>query len=173
MIQNYLKTAFRNLVNNRAYSFINIAGLSFGLACSMLIILYVKDEVSYERFHKNSAHVYQVVRRLANKDGSYFASDAYTGLPQGPQFAAAIPELNGFVRLQNGQKDIQKGNDVQSQSILYVDSNFFSVFTFPLLQGNPQTALLQPHSIVITEELARKQFGNADALNKIIMIKGD
>ena len=173
MLKNYFKTAFRNLLHNKVYSFINIAGLSLGLACAMLIILYVKDEVSYDRFHKKSAQVFQVVRKLVTVDGSFVASDAYTGYPQGPQFSQNIPEINGFTRLQNGQRDIQKGTDVQSQPVLYVDSNFFSVFTFPLLEGSTQTALLNSHSIVITEELAKKQFGNADALNKIIMLKGD
>ena len=173
MIKNYFKTAFRNLLQNKVYSFINIAGLSLGLACVMLIILYVKDEVSYDRFHKNAGQVFQVVRKLVNNDGSYFASDAYTGYPQGPGFATSIPEINGFTRLQNGQRDMKKGTDVQSQPVLYVDSNFLSIFSFPLLEGNPKTALLQRHSIVITEEMAKKQFGNASALDKIIMLKGD
>ena len=86
MIKNYFKTAFRNLLRNKVYSFINIAGLGPGLACAMLIVLYVKDEVSYDRFHKNAAQVFQAVRRLVNADGSFVAADAYTGYPQGPQF---------------------------------------------------------------------------------------
>jgi len=172
MFKNYFKTAFRNLSRNRVYSFINVVGLSLGLACAMLIILYVKDEVSYDRFQKNM-QVYRVVRELVNNDGSRLAGDGYTGYPQGPQFTAGIPEIKGFIRLQNGFMDIKNGPDIQSQQVLSVDSNFFSVFTFPLLSGNPATALLQPNAVVISEDMAKKQFGTTDATGKTILVKNN
>jgi len=171
MFKNYFKTAFRNLLRNRVYSFINIVGLSLGLACAMLIILYVKDEVSYDRFQKNANHIYHIVRKLENPDGAKAEGDGYTGYPQGPQFTENIPEIKGFVRIQNNYKDFKSGSEIESRQVLCVDSNFLSVFTFPLLSGNQKTALLQPDAIVISEEMSKKQFGTADALGKIILLK--
>ncbi len=173
MFKNYFKTAIRNLFRNKVYSFINIAGLSLGLACAMLIILYVKDEVSYDRFHKNVSNIYLMGRKITNPDGSVAGTDGYTGYFQGPKFAAAIPEIQSFVRMQLGQKDMKTGTEIQSQPFYYVDSNFFSAFSFPLLSGNAKTVLLEPNSIVISEELAVKQFGKTDALGKTIMMKDD
>src|SRR5580704_3621353 len=125
MLKNYFKTAFRNLLHNKIYSFINIAGLSIGLACAMLIMLYVKDEVSFDRFHKNVHSIYRIV---SNKMGA-------TGPLPGPRFTQNVPGIKSFVRLRSGAEDIKNGTDVQSQDLLYVDSSFFSVFTFPLLSG--------------------------------------
>jgi putative ABC transport system permease protein len=171
MFRNYLKSAVRNLLRSRIYSFINIAGLSLGLACAMLIILYVKDEISYDRFHDNASNIYHVVRRISHPDGSVFASDGYTGLPQGPQFTAAIPEIKGFVRIQNAYLDIKKGADINPHFALYVDSNFFRVFTFPLLSGNPSMVLSQPNSVVLSEDMARTQFGSTNVTGRTIEIE--
>ena len=165
MFKNYFKTAFRNLARNKVYSFINIAGLSLGLACAMLIMLYVKDEVSFDRFHKNVNNIYRIVsQRKENKI-------PVTGLLQGPRFTQNVPGIQSFVRVDNRYEDIKTGTNVQSQSLLYVDSNFFSVFTFPLLRGNPETCLTEPNSIVLSEDAAKKQFGTTDAVGKTIMIK--
>src|SRR3569623_1020048 len=129
MFKNYFKTAFRNLGRNKVYSFINIAGLSLGLACAMMIMLYVKDEVSFDRFHKNVNNIYRVVSKSKQQGQEQQMSS--TGLLQGPRFTENVPGIKSFVRVQNGAEDIKKGTEVQSQSVLYVDSNFFSVFTFP------------------------------------------
>jgi putative ABC transport system permease protein len=167
VFKNYFKTAFRNLARNKIYSFINIAGLSIGLACAMLIMLYVKDEVSFDQFHKNVNNIYRVVsKRKENKI-------SVTGLLQGPKFTQNVPGIKSFVRVDNRYEDIKTGTDVQSQSLLYVDSNFFSVFTFPLLSGNVESCLKEPHSIVLSEDAAKKQFGTTNAVDKIVMIKED
>lgn len=171
MFKNYFKTAFRNLHRNKVYSIINILGLSLGLACGMLIILYVKDEVSFDRFHKNVAQIYRIGMDRQNPDGSSAGKGGYTGYFQGPKFTSDIPEISAFVRLQSNQRDIQTGTEVKSQDVHLVDSNFFSVFTFPVINGNPKTALQDPHSVVITEDIAKKQFGTTDAVGKLIMIK--
>ena len=139
----------------------------------MLIILYVKDEVSYDRFHKNVSQIYLMGRKIINPDGSINGTDAYTGYFQGPKFAAAVPEIQAFVRILYGQKDIKNGTDIKPQGVYYVDSNFFSVFSFPLLSGNPKTVLLEPNSIVISEEMAVKHFGSANALGKTILMKDE
>ncbi|MFT3700858.1 MAG: ABC transporter permease [Agriterribacter sp.] len=171
MFRNYFKTAFRNIARNNVYSFINIAGLSIGLACAMLIMLYVKDEVSFDRFHKNVNNIYRIASKssfqgLERKSG-------FTGLLQGPRFTQHVPGIKSFVRVSGGSEDIKKGTEIQAQDVLRVDSSFFSVFTFPLLSGNPKTCLTDPHSIVLNEDAAKKQFGTTDAVGKIIMIKED
>jgi putative ABC transport system permease protein len=90
-----------------------------------------------------------------------------------PRFTQNVPGIVSFVRVQGGTEDIQKGTDIHSQDLLYVDSNFFQVFTFPLISGNAKTCLKEPHSIVLSEDAAKKQFGTADAVGKIIMVKQD
>jgi putative ABC transport system permease protein len=174
MYRNYLITALRHLFRHKTYSFINIAGLSFGLASAMLILLFIRDELSYDRFHKKGDQIYRVVRRMYNlPNGSAFASDGYTGLAEGPGFTAAIPGIKGFVRVLNDYRDIKKGTDIQSQQVLRVDSNFFTTFSFPLIAGNAATALGQPHTLVITEDFARREFGTTDALGKTMQVKTD
>jgi len=163
MFENYFKTSFRNLARNKVYSFVNIAGLSLGLACAMLIMLYVKDEVSFDRFHKNVNNIYRIA---SNKMG-------VTGPLPGPRFTQNVPGIKSFVRLRNGSEDIKNGAVVHSQDLLYVDSSFFSVFTFPLLSGDPKTCLTEPHSIVLSEDAAKKQFSTTDAIGKIVMLKED
>jgi putative ABC transport system permease protein len=169
MFENYFKTAFRNLSRNKVYSFINIAGLSIGLACAMLIMLYVKDEVSFDWFHKNVNNIYRIVSKSAQREQKM----VLTGPLQGPRFTQNVPGIKSFVRMRNGSEDIKKGSYVQSQDLMYVDSNFFSVFTFPLLSGDPKTCLTEPHSIVLSEDVAKRQFSTTDALGKIVIVKDD
>jgi len=168
MFKNYFRTAFRNLARNKVYSFINIAGLSIGLACAMLIMLYVKDEVSFDRFHKNVNNIYRIVSKSPQGRNMVM-----TGNLQGPRFTQNVPGIKSFVRVQNGGKDIKTGNYVHAQGMLQVDPNFFSVFTFPLLSGDAKTCLTEPHSIVVDEDVAKRQFGTTDAIGKIVMIKDD
>src|SRR6478609_3992297 len=104
MFKNYFKIAFRNLHRNKVYSFINIAGLTIGLACAMLIMLYVKDEVSFDRFHKNVNNIYRVVSKSSYQGKEYKSSN--TGYLQGPRFARNIPGIKSFVRVQSGSQDV-------------------------------------------------------------------
>ena len=174
MFQNYLKTALRNLLRNPVYSFINVSGLSLGLACAMLIILYLKDEVSYDRFQANANHIYRVFSQATmsgGPEGTQTERMGITGYFQWPHFAAKIPEIKSFVRVQSGAEDMKTGTEVKYQAVQFVDSNFFSVFSFPMLSGNPKTCLLQPDAMVISEDMAKKQFGNSDPMGKIILLK--
>lgn len=173
MLKNYFIIAIRNLIRNKIYSFINIAGLSLGLACSMLIILYVKDEVSYDRFHARVGKIYRVTSQSFNKKENKLNLNSNTGYFQGPRFTANIPEIQSFVRIEGQRWDIKKGTDVTSHDLLRVDSNFFSMFSFPLIEGNSKTCLRDVHSVVLSEDEAKKQFGNRQALGKIVMMKGD
>ncbi|CAH0996226.1 hypothetical protein EMA8858_02357 [Emticicia aquatica] len=170
MISNYFKIAIRNLFRNKVYSFINIAGLAIGLAATMLIILYSKDEVSYDRFHANNPNIYRIVNQWINPDGSVKSSDGNTGHLQGPKFKESIPEIKAFVRIKSDTRNIRKATEITSQEMLAVDSNFFSIFTFPLITGNPQTALLQPKTIVISEKMAEKYFNSTNVLGKTIEV---
>ncbi len=171
MFRNYVKTAFRNLGRNKIYSFINIAGLSLGLACAMLIMLYVKDEVSFDRFHKNVSNIYRIANRVIKPDGSIQSPGAISGVFQGPKFAAGVPEIKSFVRFNSSMRDMKNGTEIKSQEVCYTDSSFFSVFSFPLLNGNPSTALNDPKGIVISEDMAKKQFGTVNAIGKTILFK--
>ena len=173
MFKNYFIVALRNLLRNKIYAFINIAGLSIGLACAMLIILYVKDEVSYDRFHANVGNIYRITTQGIDKNGGRGRKDPNTGYLQGPRFAQNIPEIKSFVRVQSGNENIKLGTEVKDQDLLLVDSTFFDVFSFPLISGNRHTCLKDPLSVVLSEDAAKKQFGTTDVIGKIVMLKDD
>ncbi|MDB5086985.1 MAG: FtsX-like permease family protein [Mucilaginibacter sp.] len=170
MIRNYFKTAFRNLWRNKAFSVINIAGLSVGLACCMLIFLYAMDEVSYDRFNVNAANIYHLAVDSKSPDGQVHKFSGTGNMP-GPSFKRQLPEVQDFVRIYGTDYTIKRDNEVFDQAALYVDSNFFSVFTFPMLYGTPQNALNDPHSIVLSEEIAEKYFGKGDPVGKTLDLK--
>lgn len=173
MFKSYFKIALRNLARNKVYSFINIAGLSLGLASAMLIILYVKDEVSYDRFHNGVDKIYRVTSKSFDKKENKINYTGNTGYLQGPRYSAHIPEILSFVRVQSSTQDIKKGTDISSHDMLQVDSNFFSMFSFPLIEGNPKTCLKELHSVVLSEDEAKKQFGTIHAVGKTLIVKDD
>jgi putative ABC transport system permease protein len=169
MLKNYIIIAWRNLMRHKTYSLINIAGLSIGLASAMLILLYVKDEVSYDKFHSNVDNVYRIVTK--SKYEGVERKGGNTGYLQGPRFAKNVPGIEHFVRLQGGSEDFKKGSEIFSQELLYVDPDFFSVFSFPLIGGNPDNCLNQPNSVVVSEKFAKNYFGTTQALGKTLQIK--
>ncbi|MEZ0610834.1 ABC transporter permease [Fibrella sp. WM1] len=171
MFRNYLTIALRTLAHNKAYSIINVVGLSIGLAAAMLIMLYTKDEVSYDRFHANGPNLYRIVSHEFDPSSRQTRQNSNTGYFQGAKFGAGVPEIRSFTRLQTNHRDMKQGNDVVSQEVFTADASFFSIFTFPLLSGNPATALTQPKSVVISAKMAQKQFGTTDALGKILAFK--
>jgi putative ABC transport system permease protein len=170
MIRNYIKTAFRNLWRNKAFSVINIVGLSVGLACCMLIFLYTMDEVSYDRFHEKKESIYHLTADMKGADGHVNKSSS-TGMMPGPAFKQQIPEITDFVRVQSANFTVKRGNEVFDQEALYADDNFFSIFSFPLIQGNPRTALKDIHSVVLSEEIAEKYFGKQNPVGKVLDLK--
>ena len=169
MFSNYLKIAIRNLAQNKIYSVINIAGLAIGLTCAMLILLYVKDEVSFDRFHKKSNSIYRIVSRITMNGAERYSSS--TGLLQGPRFSQHVSGIKSYVRVQDGRADFKKGAEVESRDLLFVDANFLSVFTFPLIDGDARSCLKDPHSVVLTADEAKKQFGTEKAVGKMLMLK--
>jgi predicted permease len=168
MLKNFLKIAFRNLLKNKTYSFINIFGLSIGIMCSILILLWVNDEISYDMFNKNAKQIYRVIQY--DNNGKNSRSPAQLA----PALAASIPEIESYARIVKLPRLIFKRgtNNFYEDSGIIVDPSFFTMFDYPLLKGNPKTFLSEPGNIVITESLARKYFGNEDPLNKTIQLDG-
>ncbi|MBC8151673.1 MAG: ABC transporter permease, partial [Bacteroidetes bacterium] len=169
MLQNYLKIAVRQLWRNRVLSTINIVGLSAGLAAVMFILLFVQDEVSYDRFHTRGDGLYRVVLNTTNADGNEIKSGA-TGVPEGPAFATELPEVADFCRVQGYEMLFRKNEEAIYQQVLYVDTSFFRLFSFDVLAGDSRTLLNDPGGVVVTEEIARKYFGTTDVLNRLITI---
>jgi len=166
ILKNYLKIAARNLVNYKAYSFINVSGLATGMACSFLILLFVKDEINYDRHHKNASRIYRLVTTNINSPEL-----GYTLTPT--EIAGGIikesPSLLTGTRIHPaGGLVCYRGRCFNEDRFFFADSTVFAVFTFEFIAGNPQTALLQPHSVVITEEMARKYFGAEESIGKVI-----
>jgi putative ABC transport system permease protein len=172
MFRNYLKIAYRNLVRNKAFSLINIAGLSIGLGCCLLILLYTKDELSFDRFHEKKDYLYQLTCRITEKDGKQ-TDYAIASQIQGPTFQAEIPEIESCVRVNERDYVVKKGNETIYENASFVDENFFSIFTFPLIEGNAKTVLSDIRSIVLTEEMAKKYFGNSPAVGKTMQLEMD
>jgi putative ABC transport system permease protein len=141
MIRNYFTMARRTLAYNKVYSFINVVGLSIGLAAAMLILLYTKDEVSFDKFHANNPNIYRITNKYISPAGKQVGVMGNTGYVAGPKFAAGVPEIKAFVRYHGHRNDIKKGNEIKSEEIFRVDSSFFSVFSFPLLSGNPKNCI--------------------------------
>lgn len=168
MIWNYLTIAIRNLSRNKLFTGINVVGLGLGLSCVMLILLYSKDEVSFDRFHVNAPSIYRVVTERFEEKGKESWKGGNTGMVQGPGFKMEIPEVETFVRVQGEQTTVRVGSQVFQQKGHYVDDNFFSVFTFPLLEGDPKTVLKDLHSVVLTEQTAKRLLGKVDVVGKTI-----
>jgi len=172
MFRNYFKIAWRNLLRNKIFSVIKILGLSIGLTVCMLIFLYTKDEISYDQFHENKAQVYRIIQNWTfGKDPSQ--TIGITNGVLGETFAKEIPEIQQFVRVNGVPFTIKKNNDVFTENPLFVDDNYLDVFTFPLLDGNKRTALKDPHSVVLSKDMAKKYFGSADVIGKVMQIKLD
>ncbi len=169
MLKNYLKIAIRNLTRNKVFSVINIAGLSLGLTCCMLIVLYTKDEVSFDQFQEHKNSLYRVDVTMKDHDGSRTINS--TNAIHGPSFKQEIPEIKEVVRIQSNSFVMKKGNDLLNENVIFADNNFFSVFSMPLLSGDPQKVLSDVQSIVLSEKMAEKYFGTEEAVGKTMELK--
>ena len=170
MIRNYIKIALRNIIRQKGHAFINIFGLAIGFTCALLIFSWVYDEVTYDRFHENLEQIYRV------EQDQFYEGQAYhvtvTPYPAGSGWKQDIPEIKESVRLAwIGNLLFQQGNrSFFENQIQAVDSSIFEVFTFPLKYGDPQSALNKPYSMVLSEELAQKYFGDKNPLGKTIRV---
>ena len=164
MIKNYLKIAFRNIIRHKAFAAINIAGLAIGMACSIFILLWVQNELSYDRFNKNANEIY----RIAARAGDFKA--AINPAPMVADLQAKIPAIKNTVRLTTLSTNVFEVGDrkFEEKRVFYADSTFLQVFSYKLIKGDRAAALNRPDAVLITEELAKKYFGNEDALGKIL-----
>ncbi|MFB0518213.1 MAG: ABC transporter permease [Acidobacteriota bacterium] len=164
MLKNYLKIAFRIIKRHKGYSFTNIAGLAIGMACTILILLWVQYELSFDRFHEDAGQIYRVSARYEEPD------DFGIYLP-GP-LAAHLKEEYPEIIDSTSYKPWRRKLAVEDKSFFsrgsYVDPSFFKIFTFPLVKGDPETVFSDPYSIVITEDLAERFFGHEDPVGKTI-----
>jgi putative ABC transport system permease protein len=166
MIQNFFRIALRNISRHKVFTLLNVSGLAVGLTASLLILLWVQDEYSYENFNKDAKNIYRV------EEDQFYSGERYhvtvTPHPSGPVWKEKIPEIKEQTRINRLPRILFRQDDKVffETSIVGADSGLFRMFTLPLLVGDPLTALNAPHSIVLTEKLAAKYFGNASPVGK-------
>ncbi|WP_428654446.1 ABC transporter permease [Runella sp.] len=171
MIANYFKIAWRNLLKNKVFSFINVAGLAIGLCCFILIALYVTDELSYDRFHEKADRIYRIHSDI--RFGGTDLKMATSADPAGATLKKDYPQVEQYARIyaSDGSKHIKKGKEyIVEDRVAYADSTLFDVFTLPAIAGNTKTALDNPNTVVISESAARKYFGTTDAVGKSLEV---
>ena len=171
MIKNYLKIAFRCIMRRKIYSFINITGLAIGMAAAMLILLWVRDERSYDRFHANAERIYRTAQVFHYDD--YHLEQANTPPILAPTILETCPEAEQATRVRDFQGDflvIADGKKFNESGLGAADEVFFTLFSFPVIEGNPNTVLSEPQTVVISERAARKYFGNSAAVGRTLTI---
>lgn len=175
MFKNYLKIAFRNLRKDRAYSFINITGLSIGIASCILILLFIKNQLGYDSFYNNSGQIYRVAIHELVNNATF--NTALTPAPLGKQLYRNYPQVVNYTRINRsfitdyGYPIVKYGDKVFNEKRFFLaDSTYFGVFNLPFIKGDPKTALSQPNSVVITESTAKKYFGNVNPMGKMLKV---
>jgi putative ABC transport system permease protein len=174
MLKNFITVALRNLFRHKVYSVVNIAGLAIGIACCLLISLYVRDEVSYDGYHKNIKQMYRLVHGW-HQPGEKLAPNNYWvwgSSVAGSLLTTDFPEIKKVVQFSGRREMLFQHGDkrFQERNVFYADSTAFDIFSWNMLQGNPQTALIAPYTIVLTKSTARRYFGDADALGQTLII---
>ncbi len=172
MIKNFFTIAIRNIFKHKVFSFINVTGLAVGLAASLLILLWVQDELSFERFNKSGSDIYRV------EEDQFYSGERYhvtvTPFPSGPEWKEKTPEISEQTRINPWMPRMlfRRGDKVfYESSLIAADSSFLNMFTFPLLSGDKSTVLNTPHSILLTEKLARKYFGETNPVGETITLE--
>lgn len=173
MLYNYLKIAIRNLWKYKFYSSLNILGLSIGLAAFLMILKYTQDELSYDRYHENADHIVRI--DFHAKLGENEVATANNGAPLGPTLLDEYPEVLSYCRFRNRGSYLVKRENLhyKEEDIIYTDSTFFRLFDIPLLKGNEHLALVQPNSIVISERMAKKYFGNESPIGQHLTLDNE
>ena len=172
MLKNYFKIWLRNTLRQKWYTFINIAGLTVGMACFILILLWVSDELSYEKFHNKADQIYRVCSGLIQENGSKLEY-AITPALWAPTLASEFPEVENFVRFYRYRSEIlvkleEKDKSFYEGNFYWADSTVLDIFTFPLIKGNPHTALAEPNSVILSESMAQKFFANENPIGQTI-----
>jgi putative ABC transport system permease protein len=163
MLKNLLKIAFRNIAKDRTYSAINILGLTVGITCSLFLLMYILDEVSYDRYHKNAANIYRVISHIKEPDNAF--TWAVAQIPLADEIRDNYPGVENAVRFFATGRTLYRNGDIQfyEEKFYLADSTVFEMFTYPFIVGDPATALDNPFSLVLTEKTAIKYFGSAQA----------
>src|SRR6476659_7691466 len=169
MLRNYLKVAIRYLRNHKGYTLINISGLAVSISCCLLIMVFVRSELSYDRFHSKSDRLYRAWLE-EHYQGEVF-TNTITPIPLGPALQAGLPEIESTCRISGGKTAIRYNNNSFDDPIYLVDSTFFNLFDFPLIAGNAQNPFASSSSVVITEKAAKKYFGTVNPLGKTLEIE--
>ena len=174
MIRNYLTIATRNLVKGKTYSIINVAGLATGMACCILILLYARNEMSYDEHHTHAHRIFRLVEEVQVAGNTRRV--AITSFPMGPALVKDYPEVIDAVRFfREDRKTVVGSQNVHfyEDGVWFVDENVFKMFHFPLSKGDIETALKEPHSVVVTDEVVKKYFGEREPIGQILSIGGN
>ena len=170
MFRNYFKVATRNILKHKFYAVINVLGLAIGMTCCLLIFLYVQHELSYDSFHTKADRIYRIVTDI--KTPTEVINEDATSSPMAAYMKSDFPEVEDIVRIDDAQFLLQTDDKTfEEDEAMLADSTFFNVFSFVLLQGNPKTALKDPFSIVLTENAAKKYFGNEDPMGQRLRLE--
>lgn len=175
MLKNYIKTALRNLMKNKTFSFINIAGLTVGLTSFLLIALYIFDELTFDSFHKNANNIYRIVENKTSSTGKE-TKTAGAGYQVSEKAKSDFSEVKNAVRFLTFSRT--NVSATENTNVFYADftianPGFLTTFDFKILQGDRNTALTAPHSVIITEKTAQKLFNSTDVLGKTIKVERD
>jgi len=171
MFRNYLKITVRNLLKYKTYSFINISGLAIGIACTILILLWIQDELRYDRFHENDSSLYRIMMEENYSDGKTVFSTLTPAL-LGPSLVEEIPEISQSARfLWQDEILFKVGEKKFKEKGRYADGSMFNILSFPIIQGNADNVLPDINSVVISETLAKKYFGAEDPIGKSILLR--
>ncbi|MEJ2613386.1 MAG: ABC transporter permease [Ignavibacteriaceae bacterium] len=171
MLKNYLKIAFRNIIHRKAFSLINILGLAFGIAACIIIYSYVSFEKSYDTFNVNADNIYRLENVRYYKSGTDRSAGCVAML--GPTLKEDIPEVVKFARLRKISALVSVSNKYfNEKNILWADSSFLTMFSYPLISGNANKALTRKYSAVLTKATVQKYFGSKNPINKTIKVDG-
>lgn len=168
MIKNLLKVAIRHIRKHPGYSILNILGLTLGISSALFLIIYVTDELSYDRYHENAGRIYRVSAKITEPDDQFTWNVAQ--IPMGPQVVQDYPEVQSFVRFINMPRSLYKYEDKEyiEEDFYYADSTLFDIFSYKVLKGEVLTAVKDPGKIVLTKTAAARYFGNADPIGKTL-----
>ncbi len=168
MIKNLLKTAVRHIRKHPGYSLLNVLGLTLGISSALFLIIYVSDEVSYDRFNEKADRIYRVSSKITEPDDQFTWIVAQ--IPFGPQVVQDYPEIQAFVRFINMPRGLYKYEDKEfvEENFYYADSTLFDIFTYKVLKGEVKSALRDPGKIILTETIAKRYFGNTDPVGKTL-----
>ncbi len=168
MIRNLIKTAVRHILKHPGYSFLNVLGLTLGITSALFLLIYVSDEVSYDRYHEKGDRIYRVSSRITETDDQFTWIVAQ--IPFGPQVAQDYPEVEAYVRFFNMPRALYKYEDKEfvEEDFFYADSALFEIFTYRVIRGDARRALMEPNKIVLTETVAARYFGDGDPVGKTL-----